>query len=81
MITVQPNPATSGQLVTITVTGAGPYQIRVVGSGDDWVDLPIDPETGEATYQVDAPGGSSLAISDRNPPDSDSLTVPVNSTS
>jgi len=80
VITVQPNPAISGQTVTITVTGPGPYYVRVGGSGEDWTELPIDPDTGEATYRVDAPGGSTIQISDRNLPTADSISVPVNET-
>ena len=66
--------------MTITVTGPGPHFVRVAGSGEDWAELPVDAETGEATYQVDAPGGSSIQVSDRNLPSPDEVNVPVNAT-
>lgn len=79
-ITVQPNPAESGRPITITVTGPGPHYVRVAGSGEDWQQIAIDPDTDQGTWTVTAPGGGSLQISDRQPPVPDSTSVPVDST-
>lgn len=77
-IVVDPNPAIEGQPVTVRVDGPGPHYWRV--SGEEWVEIGIDPETGRGT--IDVPPGTGedvLVVSDLAVPNADNLEVPINS--
>jgi hypothetical protein len=77
-IIVDPNPATEGQPVTITVEGSGPYEWSVFG--DEWQPLTIDPETRQARITLPpGSGGGVLVVSDNRGPGSDTSSIPINS--
>ncbi len=77
-ITVEPNPATEGQRVTVRTDGPGPHYWRVTGL--EWTEIPIDPETGVGTVDVPpSSGGRNLVVSDLGVPNPDNIEVPINS--
>jgi hypothetical protein len=78
-IVVQPNPATEGGTVTITLPHDGPWFVRRNGSTDDWEEITgVDPDSNTVTIDVPAPAGGAFTISDNRVPDGNHLSVNVN---
>lgn len=62
-IHIEPDPPREGEQATVTVSGGGPYFVRV--DGGEWSELPVDAESGTATLDIPAgSGGQVLDISD-----------------